>query len=325
MEASAEAMVARLEDSLASMRNRRDILQSVCERQGAAVDADDPEPELEEPGALDLAPRADLEGMDPLELSRRWQGYRDGVEGQLQDAMESRAAVDRELEELEAQLRRSDSMTADLQRTMESINGEITSWCSPEIEDEMCEFDLPMSTPQPVPPADVISEHVCCHLRAPELSKLACVSRQLRACTDSIFESRVLHMLASDVYGAPLPARSSTAPPSVCAAFLSGTFATPDSAGSIGPRISRQAYRFLSTVWCAPSLHVDGYGLEAAASEPDHVQLQHPVLQELAQQTFDFHVLRESERESPQALAARLCRGETAQKLARQIFGSTER
>ena len=328
MEASAEATVARLEDSLAAMKNRRDLLQSVCDRQGAAADAGDagdPEPEMEEPGAPDLAPRAYLEGMDPLELSRQWQGYRDGVEGQLQDAMESRAAIDRGLAELEVQLRRSDSMTADLQRTIESINGEITSWCSPESDADVCGLGLPLTAPQSAAPVDVISEHVCCHLRAHELSKLACVSRQLRACADSTFERRVLHMLASDVYGAPLPACGSTAPPSVCAAFISGAFATSDNSGSIGQRSSRQPYRFLSTVWCAPSPHVDGYGLEVAALEPGHVQLQHPMLRELAEQTLDFHLLRESERESPQTLAARLRRGETAQQLAQRVFGSTER
>ena len=61
------------------------------------------------------------------------------------------------------------------------------------------------------------------HLGSAELSALACTCYSLAARADEIFEQRVLRMLATDKFGAPVVGAAS-APASVCAAFTSGAF-----------------------------------------------------------------------------------------------------
>lgn len=215
---SPDERLAQLEAKLSQLRGLSSFLASLPQ-QGSH----------ERPA--EAAPEAPDEP-DPRVLIAQWQSFDADMSERLRDAFVRRREIDRSVEELESQLRFSDEATTRLQSEMMAMADEVEGWASSasdpnawDAEDQVGAADAQPRNQTPSMPLaeDVLGEIVMQHMGGAELSALACTCYALAARADEIFEQRVLHMLATDKFGAPVVGTAS-APASVCAAFTSGAF-----------------------------------------------------------------------------------------------------
>ena len=215
---SPDERLAQLEAKLSQLRGLSTFLASMAQQSNHECPAEAAPKEPNEP--------------DPRVLIAQWQSFDADMSERLRDAFDRRREIDRSVEELESQLRFSDEATTRLQSEMMAMADEVEGWASsagdPEAwdaEDQVDAADAQPRTQSPSTPLaeDVLGEIVMPHIGGAELSALACTCYALAARADEIFEQRVLRMLATDKFGAPVVGTAS-APASVCAAFTSGAF-----------------------------------------------------------------------------------------------------
>ncbi len=219
---SPDERLAQLEAKLSQLRGLSSFLTSLPQQGSHAPPADATSVEPDEP--------------DPRVLIAEWQTFDSQMSERLRDAFDRRREIDRSVEELESQLRYSDEATTSLQSEMMAMAEEVEGWASTAGEGGACDDEdqadaldaheqrrhQPVATPIA---EDVLGEIVMPYMDGAELSALACTCYALAARADEIFEQRVLRMLATDKFGAPVVGTAS-APASVCAAFTSGAFPT---------------------------------------------------------------------------------------------------